>query len=81
MKYYLGMDIGGTKCSVVLSEKNSNKIKAKIRFDTRVERGHEEIIGQLISSAASLMSENGVSKEDVICWAYPVEGLLTGRGA
>ena len=79
MKYYLGMDIGGTKCSVVLSEKNSNKIKAKIRFDTRVERGHEEIIGQLISSAASLMSENGVSKEDVICCGVSCGGPLDGE--
>ena len=39
MKYYLGMDIGGTKCAVVLGEKGSSSVKDKIRFDTRSERG------------------------------------------
>ena len=35
MKYYLGMDIGGTKCAVVLSEKSGVAVKDKIRFETK----------------------------------------------
>ena len=38
MKYYLGMDIGCTKCAVVLSESDAVCIMDKIRFDTNAER-------------------------------------------
>ena len=55
MKYYLGMDIGGTKCAVVISEKSGAAIKDKIRFETRVERGYELVIAELISSARELI--------------------------
>jgi len=41
--YYLGMDIGGTKCSIVLGDKDFN-IYEKIFFDTRVERGYKIIL-------------------------------------
>ena len=48
MKYYLGFDIGGTKCAVSVSEKGSDKIKDKIRFETNVERGWRKIVDELI---------------------------------
>lgn len=76
MKYYLGMDIGGTKCAVVISEKNSNSVKDKIRFETKVERGYSEIIAELISSALEIMERNGVSAEDVIACGVSCGGPL-----
>lgn len=76
MKYYLGMDIGGTKCAVVLSEKNSVSVKDKIRFETRVERGYSEIIAELISSALEIMQRNGVSAEDVLACGVSCGGPL-----
>jgi len=42
-KYYLGFDIGGTKCSIVLGDKDFN-VHEKIVFATRTERGYKEII-------------------------------------
>jgi len=42
-EYYLGFDIGGTKCSVVLGDKNFN-IHEKIIFATQTERSYQEII-------------------------------------
>ena len=79
MKYYLGMDIGGTKCAVVLSEKNSVSVKDKIRFETRVERGYSEIIAELISSALEIMQRNGVSAEDVLACGVSCGGPLNSN--
>ncbi len=42
-KYYLGYDIGGTKCSIVLGDQDF-KIFEKIVFATQTERGYQEII-------------------------------------
>ena len=42
-KYYLGYDIGGTKCSIVLGDKDFN-IHEKIVFATETARGYQEII-------------------------------------
>ena len=42
-KYYLGYDIGGTKCSIVLGDKDFN-IHEKVVFATRTERGYRDIL-------------------------------------
>jgi len=42
-EYYIGFDIGGTKCSVVLGDKNFN-VYEKISFVTNTERGCQKII-------------------------------------
>ncbi len=76
MKYYLGMDIGGTKCAVVISEKSGNAIKDKIRFETKVERGYEAVVADLISSAQELLERNGISSEDVLACGVSCGGPL-----
>lgn len=42
---YLGLDVGGTKCSVVIGNA-SFAIKKKIFFETRVERGYKAILSE-----------------------------------
>lgn len=76
MKYYLGFDIGGTKCAVSVSEKNSGIIKDKIRFETRVERGWHEIVDELISSARMLLETNGIPADEVISCGVSCGGPL-----
>lgn len=76
MKYYLGMDIGGTKCSVVLSEKNAASIKDKLKFETRVERGYNEIIAELIDSAHIILNRNNINTDDVIACGISCGGPL-----
>ncbi len=76
MKYYLGMDIGGTKCAVVISEKNAASVKDKIRFETKVERGWREIVAQLVSSAHELIERNGVAEEDLLACGVSCGGPL-----
>lgn len=76
MKYYLGMDIGGTKCSVVLSEKNVVSIKDKLKFETKVERGYNEIIAELIDSAHIILNRNNINTDDVIACGISCGGPL-----
>jgi len=44
-RYYLGFDVGGTKCSIVLGSKDF-EVHEKIVFPTHTERGHQEIIDE-----------------------------------
>ena len=76
MKYYLGMDIGGTKCAVVLSEKSGVAVKDKIRFETKARRGWEAVVDELVSSAKELLSRNGLSKDDIIACGVSCGGPL-----
>ncbi|VAV84222.1 hypothetical protein MNBD_BACTEROID02-860, partial [hydrothermal vent metagenome] len=41
--YYLGYDIGGTKCSIVLGDHDFH-IYEKVFFETKVERGYPIIL-------------------------------------
>ena len=44
-KYFLGFNIGGTKCSVVLGDENFS-IYEKIEFPTQTERGYKKILDE-----------------------------------
>ena len=53
---YLGLDIGGTKCAIVVGDA-SFSIKKKIFFETHVERGYEAILADFQSHIRSLLKE------------------------
>ena len=53
---FLGLDIGGTKCSVVVGD-TSFTIKKKIIFETRVERGYEAILSEFQEHIDTLLVE------------------------
>ncbi len=64
--YSLGFDIGGTKCAVILGKgempHNYNElIIDKIAFPTNVKRGYKEIIGEMLSSADTILSRNNIA--------------------
>ncbi|WP_372933754.1 ROK family protein [Mariniphaga sediminis] len=42
-KYYMGIDVGGTKCAIVVGDKNFT-VHRRVQFETRVERGYVEIL-------------------------------------
>lgn len=78
MKYYLGFDIGGTKCAVVIGEKNGNSVikKDKIRFDTVSSRGWRAVVADLISSAHTLLERNEIESSDIIAAGVSCGGPL-----
>jgi glucokinase len=53
---YFGLDIGGTKCSVVIGD-DTFSIRKKIVFETRTERGYENIISEFMGNMHSLLDE------------------------
>jgi glucokinase len=55
-KYFIGIDIGGTKCAIVLGDTDFN-IHKKIRFETRTERGYIEILDDFYKILDDLFSE------------------------
>lgn len=59
---FLGIDIGGTKCAVVLGD-SSFSIKRKVFFETKVERGYHAIIDEFQKHIDSILKE------------YPAESL------
>lgn len=76
MKYFLGIDIGGTKCAAVICEENSDKVLDKIRFETLSERGWKSVVEELISSSEALLERNGIEHEDVISCGISCGGPL-----
>jgi len=53
---YLGLDIGGTKCAVVVGDA-SFEIKRKVAFETRTERGYKAILSEFKQQIRSLLTE------------------------
>jgi glucokinase len=63
LRYYLGIDIGGTKCAVVVGDDELN-IHRRVQFDTlTTERSWQEIINEFFDHIDELFSE------------FPREGL------
>jgi len=54
--FFLGLDIGGTKCAVVMGDA-SFKIKRKVFFKTKVERGYEAILTEFQLHIDSILKE------------------------
>lgn len=84
-KYSLGFDIGGTKCAVILGrgeipeKPTHNFIVDKIRFETRQERGWQEITQELLSCAEEILKRNSVSPSQVIGCGISCGGPLDSR--
>ncbi|MCE1197543.1 MAG: ROK family protein [Marinilabiliales bacterium] len=55
-QFYIGLDIGGTKCAVVIGD-DQFVIHRKIFFETRVERGWEKILDEFKSHIDTLLLE------------------------
>lgn len=56
-EYFLGIDIGGTKCVVVLGDKEYN-IHRKVQFETRTgERGYDEILQEFFSHIEAIFKD------------------------
>jgi glucokinase len=53
---YIGLDIGGTKCSVVAGD-SSFAIRKKIFFDTRTERGWKNITDEFVRHIKTILTD------------------------
>lgn len=82
--YSLGIDIGGTKCAVVLGkgelqEDSAGFILDKIKFPTNVERGWEIILTDILSNCDELLLRNKVKNDDLIGIGISCGGPLNSK--
>lgn len=82
--YSLGIDIGGTKCAVVLGKGEipdniSNFIIDKIKFPTNVNRGYNEITKEILSKADELLERNNVNNTELIGVGISCGGPLNSK--
>lgn len=55
-EYFVGIDIGGTKCAVVIGDKDINIFK-RVQFETKTERSYTEILNEFFSNLDKLFLE------------------------
>ena len=79
MKYYLGIDIGGTKCAVTAAEKEKADILTKIAFETACERGWRAVVGDIISSAEKVMQNLNAKPRDILAAGISCGGPLDSK--
>ena len=54
--YWMGLDIGGTKCAVLLATVDGGiHLKDKLRFETQSERGFEPVYAQLTETMDEIL--------------------------
>jgi len=59
--HWLGLDIGGTKCAVLLAKLNRGiQLLDKIRFDTHTEKGFDYTYGMLCEKMQEIVARNGL---------------------
>lgn len=77
--YYLGIDIGGTKCAVTLGKYSDEKmtIVGKTKFDT--EGSPYSILDRFIEEARVIISQNGLCEKDVSCAGISCGGPLDSK--
>ena len=82
--YSLGIDIGGTKCAVILgngelSENTKDFIIDKIKFPTDVSRGWKAILTEILEKGDELLSRNNVKNTDLIGVGISCGGPLDSK--
>lgn len=55
-EYYLGIDIGGTKCAIVVGDKEFNILR-KVQFPTKTERGYVKILDEFHNNIEEIYKE------------------------
>ena len=82
--YSLGIDIGGTKCAVILgkgelSENVEGFIIDKIKFPTEVSRGWKAVLNEILEKGDELLSRNNVKNNELIGVGISCGGPLNSK--
>ena len=80
MKYIIGLDIGGTKCAVVLAEYGTDiKIIDKIKFPTESEKGFEYTKEHLFQNIYHILEQNNLKINEICSIGVSCGGPLDSR--
>lgn len=81
-EYIIGIDIGGTKCAVVLGKMPSDKdgesyvLMDRECFKTEARQGPQRVIGKIISVIYALLQKNRLSRQSVVSIGISCGGPL-----
>lgn len=80
LEMYIGLDIGGTKCAVLLGNVDKGiRIVDKIRFATKTQRGFDAVFEQLCTSVHEICSRNHIELQQVRAIGVSCGGPLDSR--
>jgi glucokinase len=82
MQYIIGIDIGGTKCAVILGKtlkRNTLKIADKLVYVTKDHPGPEMMIPQLHKGMEELLLKHGITNDKVSSIGISCGGPLSSR--
>lgn len=82
--FSLGIDIGGTKCAVILGKDKipsdiNELIIEKISFPTDVDRGHKEVIKEIIEKIDYILHKHNVEYKELIGIGISCGGPLDSK--
>ncbi len=75
----MGIDIGGTKCAVILAQSDPVKIICKKAFATEQPRGYKHIISNIINAVENVLAESNVKVSDVLAAGISCGGPLDSK--
>lgn len=84
-KHILGVDVGGTKCAVLLgrsggaSENNRGLIEGKTAFATEAGKGWRDVVARLFSAADRLLAQNAAAADDIEAIGISCGGPLDSK--
>lgn len=80
MKYFVGLDIGGTKCAVVLATLNHGiHVHSRIAFPTGAENGFSYTKNRLFQTIRDILAQNKLDLSDVRAIGVSCGGPLDSR--
>lgn len=80
MKPLIGLDIGGTKCAVVLARVNKGiHILDKLKFPSLAERGPEDMIARLFGAMEEVLKRNDLTAREILAVGVSCGGPLDSR--
>ncbi len=79
MKHYIGIDIGGTKCAVVICTADSDVIIDKISFPTESTRGWQAVISEIIETVNTILRNNCIDNSEIISAGISCGGPLDSK--
>ena len=79
MKYGFGIDLGGTTVKVAFFDKEG-KLQCKWEIPTRTENGGSLILPDIAKTIEAFLTQNKVSKEDIIGVGIGVPGPVSAEG-
>ena len=80
MKRIIGLDIGGTKCAVVLAELGSTIVlRDRMAFATQTERGFADTKERLFATVRQMLDKHGLTTGDIAAIGVSCGGPLNSK--